>query len=166
VSLWFVLTIKPLITYLLTCRELNDMMREWLFVLLDFTFTISYLPGAENVVADFFSRWLPDFLKKERVAHLERLQQEVAGHLRLLPTVSTEKTVTGTGRVSGGLDALVQTVGAQTVGAQTVRTGTRVVRSLKVVEEAAPGNGVAFHVWAQTVMSKKNPASGRASLLE
>ncbi len=35
-----------------------------------------------------------------------------------------------------------------------------------MVEEAAPGNGVAFHVWAQTVMGKKDPASGRASLLE
>ena len=52
------------LTYLLTCRELNDMMKEWLFVLLDFNFSISYLPGEENVVADFFSRWLPDFLEK------------------------------------------------------------------------------------------------------
>jgi hypothetical protein len=27
-------------------------------VLLDFNLSISYLPGEENVVADFFSRWL------------------------------------------------------------------------------------------------------------
>jgi hypothetical protein len=55
----------------------------------------------------------------------------------------------------GWIDALVQTVGSQ--AAQTVGT----VRSLKVVEETAPGIGVPFHVWAQSVMGKKDPASGR-----
>ncbi len=93
------------------------------------------------------------------MGHLERLQQEVAGHLRLLPADSREKPVTGTGRVSG-LDALVQTVGSQ--AAQTVGT----VRALKVVEEGTPGIGVPFHVWAQSVIGKKDPASGRTSLLE
>jgi len=67
------------LTYLLTCRELNDMMKEWLFVLLDFNFSISYLPGEENVVADFFSRWLPDFLEKEKAGHLKRLQHAGGG---------------------------------------------------------------------------------------
>ena len=153
------------LTYLLTCRELNDMMREWLFVLLDFTFTISYLPGVENVVADFFSRWLPDFLEKEKADQLKRLQQEVAGHLRLLPAVSHDNAVQAHGGVGGGSDALVQTEGSQTE-VQTAGSGTRVVRTLKVVEDAMPGEGVAFHVWAQAVMGKKDPAPDRLSLLE
>ncbi len=58
------------------------------------------------------------------MGHLERLQQEVAGHLRLLPADSREKPVTGTGRVSG-LDALVQTVGSQAAQSLTAsRDGT------------------------------------------
>ncbi len=89
----------------------------------------------------------------------------MAGHLRLLPAVSHDKSVKTAGRLGGGLVALVQTEGSQTVGAQTAGTRTRVVRTLKVVEEAAPGKGVAFHEWAQTVMGKisKDPASGRSS---
>ncbi len=47
--------------------------------LISLSLTRTYLHGTENVAADFFSRWRLDFLEKEKVAHLERLQQEAGG---------------------------------------------------------------------------------------
>jgi hypothetical protein len=133
------------LVYLLTVNELNDMMRDWMFVFLDYSFSISYLPGTDNVIADFFSRWLPEFLREDIDGHLRQLQDEVAGRV--------------------GLGEVVASVRAQ--GAAVGEPARGRISSLQVVEEANPGEGVDFHVWAREVMGKRDPGKeGREAVMK
>jgi hypothetical protein len=47
------------LTFMFEQRRLNDMLERWLDELLEFDFTISHLPGVENVLPDLLSRLYP-----------------------------------------------------------------------------------------------------------
>ena len=140
------------LVYLLTCNELNDMMREWMFVFLNYSFSISYLPGKENVIADFFSRWLPEFVREDIDNHLRQLQDEVAGRVGLGREVASVRAQVGSAAVVTG-------PGESSRGGEKWVKGR--VAALRVVEEAEPGVGVNFHVWAREIMGKVDPGEAK-----
>ncbi|MEY2858854.1 MAG: hypothetical protein RLZZ74_3167, partial [Cyanobacteriota bacterium] len=55
---------KPLI-YLRTQKKLNDMQLGWLTLLMEFDFSIEYLPGIQNILPDAISRLYPGEEKED-----------------------------------------------------------------------------------------------------
>jgi hypothetical protein len=69
-----ILTDHRALTFMLTQSHLNNMLNDWLEVILEFDFTIHHLPGILNQLCDSLSRAYPPFMWKRRQQHRQELE--------------------------------------------------------------------------------------------